>query len=108
MIWGMTEQEEKRFLKEIAKFEVESLRISLLPLNSQLCCVGLSLFILCIAYYPYCLLFVLLIIRIAFSISLIFPIAIRCSRTNFLNSNRKQRRRIIQLLRHNSLPTTSL
>lgn len=26
VIWGMTELEEKRFLKEIAKFEVESLR----------------------------------------------------------------------------------
>lgn len=24
--WGMTEAEEKRFLKEIAKFEIESLR----------------------------------------------------------------------------------
>ena len=28
VIWGMTESEEKRFLKEITKFEVESLRIS--------------------------------------------------------------------------------
>jgi len=27
VIWGMTESEEKRFLKEITKFEVESLRI---------------------------------------------------------------------------------
>jgi uncharacterized Rmd1/YagE family protein len=26
VIWGMRESEEKRFLKEIAKFEVESLR----------------------------------------------------------------------------------
>jgi uncharacterized Rmd1/YagE family protein len=30
VIWGMTEPEEKRFLKEIMKFEIESLRI--LPL----------------------------------------------------------------------------
>ena len=28
VIWGMTEAEEKRFLNEICKFEVESLRIS--------------------------------------------------------------------------------
>jgi uncharacterized Rmd1/YagE family protein len=27
VIWGMTESEEKRFLKEITKFEIESLRI---------------------------------------------------------------------------------
>jgi uncharacterized Rmd1/YagE family protein len=27
VIWGMTESEEERFLKEIAKFEIESLRI---------------------------------------------------------------------------------
>ena len=26
VIWGMTEAEEKRFLKEISKFEIESLR----------------------------------------------------------------------------------
>ena len=29
VIWGMTEAEEKRFLKEIAKFEVDPLRTSL-------------------------------------------------------------------------------
>jgi len=28
VIWGMTEDEEKRFLNEIKKFEVESLRAS--------------------------------------------------------------------------------
>ena len=28
VIWGMTESEEQRFLKEIKKFEIESLRIS--------------------------------------------------------------------------------
>ena len=28
VIWGMTESEEKRFLKEITKFEIESLRTS--------------------------------------------------------------------------------
>jgi uncharacterized Rmd1/YagE family protein len=28
VIWGMTEAEEKRFLKEIVRFEVESLRTS--------------------------------------------------------------------------------
>src|SRR5277367_1544665 len=32
VIWGMTESEEQRFLKEITKFEVESLRIPLAPL----------------------------------------------------------------------------
>src|SRR5271170_4316871 len=29
VIWGMTESEEQRFLKEITKFQVESLRIPL-------------------------------------------------------------------------------
>ena len=29
VIWGMTESEEQRFLKEITKFEIESLRIKL-------------------------------------------------------------------------------
>jgi len=32
VIWGMTESEEQRFLKEITKFEVESLRIPLATL----------------------------------------------------------------------------
>src|SRR5271169_4961294 len=32
VIWGMTESEEQRFLKEITKFEIESLRI-LLPMR---------------------------------------------------------------------------
>ena len=33
VIWGMTEAEEKRFLKEISKFEIESLR----TLHDKLC-----------------------------------------------------------------------
>jgi uncharacterized Rmd1/YagE family protein len=33
VIWGMTEAEEKRFLKEITKFEIESLRMSTFRLS---------------------------------------------------------------------------
>jgi len=42
VIWGMTEAEEQRFLKEITKFEVESLRISLCPLSKLLSYVNLA------------------------------------------------------------------